>query len=68
MQVVENRTTETVHLPGEKNLTLCGKRLVADGQENARFRDDQWLDEFPEDFGISMNDCERCAEMADLDE
>lgn len=67
MNVIENRQTGKRHLPGDGDaLTLCGANLVVDCRENARFIDDSWLDQFPEDFGDAHFDCRTCARAADL--
>jgi len=61
MQVIENQRSGTTHLPGDEHTTLCGESLIVGCSENAHFREDTWLDEFPEDFGDNINDCARCA-------
>lgn len=67
MKLIENRTTGKRHLPGDGSaLTACGANLVVDGQENASFIEDDWLDDFPEDYGDAYIDCGTCAQSAEL--
>jgi len=61
MELIENRTTGKRHLPGDDSTTACGAQLIQDGQENATWVEDSWLDDFPEDYGDSMMDCQTCA-------
>lgn len=63
MELIENRTTGKRHLPGDESLTACGASLVVDGKENATWVDDEWLDDFPEDFGDCFIDCQKCAKQ-----
>lgn len=66
MQLIENRKTGKRHLPGDDRTTACGSSLIQNGKENAEWVDDGWLDDFPEDFGGSDMDCEKCAKAADF--
>jgi len=68
MQIVENQTSDKRHLPGDESTTACGASLIVDGKENARWVEDEWLDDFPQDFGDSYLDCQKCAEIADFNE
>ncbi|AAQ13762.1 hypothetical protein [His 1 virus] len=70
MQVIEHKKSGKVHIPPEngKGLVLCGSRMIQDCQEMATFRDSQWLDDFPEDYGDSQKDCEKCAKITDFNE
>lgn len=65
MKLVVNRTSGTKHLPGDDSTTKCGASLIQDGEENARWEDSSWLDDFPQDFGDSSFDCGTCAKMMD---
>lgn len=68
MKLVVNRSSGTKHLPGDEKTTKCGASLIQNGEENASWEDSQWLDDFPQDFGTSMNDCAKCAEMMVIEE
>lgn len=65
MELIENRTTGKRHLPGDDSTTACGAQLIVDGKENATWVEDSWLDDFPEDYGDSHIDCQKCAEKMD---
>lgn len=68
MKIVYNRSSGIKHIPGDDATTLCGANLIQDGKENAGWEDDQWLDEFPEDYGDSSVDCQKCAKIADFND
>jgi hypothetical protein len=64
MELVKNQTSGKRHMPssGEKT-TLCGASLIQDCKENATWIEDSWLDKFPEDYGDSHMDCNKCANI-----
>lgn len=67
MQLIENQSSGKRHLPGDESLTACGASLVVNGKENATWVDESWLDEFPEDYGDSVMDCQHCADKFNPD-
>lgn len=56
MYVAIHKENDTRHIAdGEYGNPICGTKPL-----KMTWEDDEWLDDFPEDFGELPEDCEKC--------